>query len=1312
MSMSRPVGPGQDRELEAGQLVASRFEVERLVASGGMGKVYRTRDRLSGELVAIKVLAGEEAERARFLREARVLLELKHPAIVRYVAHGETPDGCSWLAMEWLEGETLRQRTATDRLTAEETLAVARRVAEALAAAHERGVVHRDVKPSNVILVGGSVSAAKLIDFGVVRLGRHDTMRTRTGVVVGTPQYMSPEQASGRSEVDARSDVFSLGCLMFKCLTGRAPFAADDLLAVLGRLMLEEAPRVRSLRPDISPEIDAIVARLLAKNPGDRPADGAATLRELSSLRVTGPPERDRASTPARASLGEAEQSLLSVVLARADDEETSVSGSETSMSSGARLPEVVALLGARYERLPDGTILVALAGKGSATDAAAAAAHCALALRVRLPEVPIVLATGRGIVSGSTTVGDVIDRAVRLLRKATDAPVATRSSGLRPIVIDDLTGGLLDSCFDVRTGEAGLELEGVRQAGHTTRTLLGRRTPFVGRDRELGILVGLFDECVAEPVARVAVVTASAGAGKSRLRFEMLQRLDQRNVNYGLLQCRGDALSAGSPFSLLAPALRSSAAILEGEPIEVQRDKLRARVARSVTREDLRRVTEFLGELAGVEFPSASSVQLAAARRDPMLMSDQVRRAWEDFIDGECTRQPLVIVVDDLQWGDLPSVQCIDAALHRFRDRPLLVAAFARPDLDDVFPAIWKQHAVQPMPLAPLGRRASERLVREVLGSRVGDETVSRILERAAGNAFFLEELIRAVASGNGDTLPPTVLAMVQARLATLDPDARRILRAASVFGEVFWAGGVAALLEGWDGHDRSDVGTWLTLLDEHELASPRGEARFAGEKEYVFRHALVREAAYTTLTPEDRTRGHALAGSWLQQAGERDAALLADHFNRGADAERATEQYARAAEQALEANDLQSVIALSARGVELGASGERLGVLRLAEALARQWRGEWAETEVCAREALELLPAGSRRWCVAAEGAVFALGKLGRYERVDEMLELLLGVVPDDDARSSYAMALGRGSWFLVHASRFDRARAIIDRVDSVMRGLVDHDVIAAARLDTIRAGNALWAGDPESCLHLSRSAIERFHVAGDARAVCMQLAFLGDSYKELGLYERAADVFREAIVTSTRMGLEIVTALGSLNLGLALAYLGAIPEAVAAARAAVHAFAAHGDHRLRVAAHFYLARVYLIGGDGDSALREGRAAVAIQTQSPTMNALARATLAHVLLRGGEAGEAAREAIEAMRIFQEAGRIDEGESIVRLAYAEGLEAVRDYPGAMRAIEAARDRLMARATRIRDGAMRSSFLERVPHHARTVALAHAWLGR
>src|SRR5262249_14671136 len=159
------------------------------------------------------------------------------------------------------------------------------------------------------------------------------------------------------------------------------------------------------------------------------------------------------------------------------------------------------------------------------------------------------------------------------------------------------------------------------------------------------------------------------------------------------------------------------------------------------------------------------------AARQDKVLMGDQMRRALEDFVSSACARGPVVLVLEDLHWGDAPSVRLVDAALRNLSDRPLFVLASARPEIHERFPRLWGERRVQEIRLEPLSRRASERLVREVLGADVSAALVNHLVARADGNAFYLEELIRAAAERAGDALPETVLAMVESRLEQLEP-------------------------------------------------------------------------------------------------------------------------------------------------------------------------------------------------------------------------------------------------------------------------------------------------------------------------------------------------------------------------------------------------------------------------------------------------------------------------------------------------------------------------------------------------------------
>src|SRR3954463_1438081 len=194
-----------------GELVDDRFELEQTIGSGGMGTVYRARDPISGETVAVKVISEQQSHLTeRFAREVKVLAELSHPGVVRYISHGMTSSGELFLVMEWVDGEMLRTRLERGPLTLSESITLATRVAEALGAAHARGIVHRDLKPSNLILPGGHIEQVKVLDFGIAQR-EGGTQLTQTGLMLGTPGYMAPEQARTNGPIDARADVFALG---------------------------------------------------------------------------------------------------------------------------------------------------------------------------------------------------------------------------------------------------------------------------------------------------------------------------------------------------------------------------------------------------------------------------------------------------------------------------------------------------------------------------------------------------------------------------------------------------------------------------------------------------------------------------------------------------------------------------------------------------------------------------------------------------------------------------------------------------------------------------------------------------------------------------------------------------------------------------------------------------------------------------------------------------------------------------------------------------------------------------------------------
>jgi predicted Ser/Thr protein kinase len=262
---------------------ARRFDLQGEVGRGGMGSVHRAVDRSSGRPVAIKVLHTPGVE-SRFTLEAEMLERLDHSAIVSYMGHGVTGSGEAYLAMAWIEGESLAERLDRGALSIEDTLEIGSRVAGALAHAHGHDIVHRDVKPSNVMLVDGDPRKATLIDFGVAKDTATTHGLTETGQLIGTPGYMAPEQALGHANIDARTDLFALGAMLYQCLSGRPPFDGRQTMEVLAQLLMREPLALRDLRPEVPPRLAALVVALLEKEPARRTADATKIEVELRTI--------------------------------------------------------------------------------------------------------------------------------------------------------------------------------------------------------------------------------------------------------------------------------------------------------------------------------------------------------------------------------------------------------------------------------------------------------------------------------------------------------------------------------------------------------------------------------------------------------------------------------------------------------------------------------------------------------------------------------------------------------------------------------------------------------------------------------------------------------------------------------------------------------------------------------------------------------------------------------------------------------------------------------------------------------------------
>ncbi|MCU0254759.1 MAG: serine/threonine protein kinase, partial [Acidobacteria bacterium] len=296
-SPTLPAGPGEDgplsrfTALRAGSLFAGRYEIRARLGGGGAGEVYAALDRVAGQPVALKVLfpRGDEGPQplARLQRELRIARRSRHDGIVRVHDIGES-DGLLYLVMDLLEGETLRQRIArTGRLAPAEAVRILRGILDALGTLHAQGGIHRDVKPANVFLVGDGDTEARvvLLDFGLAR-AEDELSLTRTGQFVGTPEYVSPEQARGEREIGPASDVYSAGIVLWEMLSGAPPFTGDSEVEVLTAQIRRALPDPRRAMPGVPAGLRHLAAWLMEKDPARRPRDARAAIEALERGRA------------------------------------------------------------------------------------------------------------------------------------------------------------------------------------------------------------------------------------------------------------------------------------------------------------------------------------------------------------------------------------------------------------------------------------------------------------------------------------------------------------------------------------------------------------------------------------------------------------------------------------------------------------------------------------------------------------------------------------------------------------------------------------------------------------------------------------------------------------------------------------------------------------------------------------------------------------------------------------------------------------------------------------------------------------------
>ena len=495
------------------------FTILRHLARGGTSDVYAAARDGSPAPVALKLLTGlSAADRARAEREAAIAASLDHPAIARQLEHGIIEPDTVFLAMELLSGCTLAQRLDRGPLDVSDALVVARQVLDALEHAHARGLIHRDIKPANVFLVDGDPARVKVLDFGLAR-ALDGSRVTTPGRLLGTPAYMSPEQVRGDPPLDARTDVWSTGAVLFEALSGHTPFGLASPLTTLFQVAFSAPRRLDELAPQLPPALVAVVDRALARDPDARLRDARSFRAALDALDLHAPA---RAAPPRAA---QPEVRLLSVVLA--------------SGVRDRRLAErLVVDLDARTLSPADGLLAVfGLTGwRGDEPQRAVAFARAA-----SLAAGSVAVLTTHAITTGDAIPQGLLEDAFRALPTQGVSVDDTTASLLRGVVATRTADGrrlLVDAPVDAPAGDA--------------------RTPFVGRALERAMLVDAVERAADASAVTAVVVLGARGMGRTRLLDAALVALRERVPSAVVLRTRCEIDRRESPFASLREALRN----------------------------------------------------------------------------------------------------------------------------------------------------------------------------------------------------------------------------------------------------------------------------------------------------------------------------------------------------------------------------------------------------------------------------------------------------------------------------------------------------------------------------------------------------------------------------------------------------------------------------------------------------------------------------------------------------------------------------------------------------------------------------------
>jgi serine/threonine protein kinase/tetratricopeptide (TPR) repeat protein len=1082
-AVARPLTPVPFPGERLGGWQGQRYEVRQVLGQGGMGAVFRAFDHELQRTVALKFLlpsyGGPKAQPLLF-EEAKAIARLDHENIVRIhdVAQWDVEDlpgeeplprGIPFLVMEYLEGESLRALLRRQRPRLKQTLAIALDVAAGLAHAHERHLVHRDIKPGNIFLLTNG--RAKLLDFGLARPAAHDLAHSGLEMA-GTPAYMSPEQWRGEPP-DVRSDIWALGLLLFELLTGEYPLPLTTREEFRDRVTsAEPMPSVRERHPEIPEELARLIAAALAKAPEKRIANGAellARLRELQEHLALEPTARTRPGvaqwrqvTMVSCWLSPTEESgdpldvedlgELQSLFHRACTRIVHEYGGTVSTCLGA---EVLACIGYPVTREDDSerAVLMAMQLAEDLPRDLAAPSRRGLTVKVGVHTDRVVLADVTPELHGTTP-------AIQGRAPAIASWLASQAAP-RCVLLSDRTYALVKNVFQVAsqgqrlyTGPLGrLELglfevcEARQSMYRFDRALVsGELTPLVGRESELRRLARLCEESLSGRGGLI-LLRGEAGIGKSRLAQELhgLERLR----TYTRCRCQCWPQSQSSAFHPLIEGLQRFFHFLPTDSAEQKRWKLQQRMEEAeLPPEDAAPLAAFL--LLPVA-PDAPFARLAPERQ-----REEGMRALVDLLQRVAARDPFILVLEDVHWADPSTRQFLDLLLEHIGGTRVCVLCTARPEFEHG----WAGHpSFHELELERLSTEHTEALVWEVTrGRALPEQTLKQLTDRTDGIPLFVEELTRTVleqgaaarSSDGADRpgIPATLHELLLARLDQLPPQQRALVQLAAILGRDF----SYALLRAVSSLEESRLQRELAQLEQARVLSRHG---WPPEATYSFKHALIQNAASQTLIRSMRQRYHGRVVQVLMeqfpQLSESQPELLAQHYTGAGRLEEAVGLWQRAGELAAARSAFVEAIH------HFGTALEQLA--RLPHSRERDQR------EVVIRASLGLTLVPLKGYTATEVEEVFL--------RALELCERLGGDVP---------MSVLWGLWGIAHQR---------DRVEDVERILATHrhllersdEPLVQLQSHHALASHYYWRGEYDTAWWHSQQSMEHVAQCGPA-------------------------------------------------------------------------------------------------------------------------------------------------------------------------------------------------------------------------------------